>query len=353
VSASLGELAVRYGCELRGDPDVVIFAAATLAAAGAGNICFVASAQYRDELRGTRAAAVILDRKLAADCPTAALINSNPHATFARIAAELHPESRLPPGIHPTALVDAAAVVDPSVHVGPHASIAAGARIGPRCVIGPGCVLGVDVQLAQDVTLAARVVLGRGVHVGPRAIIHPGAVIGSDGFGYARDAGGWVKVPQLGTVRIGADVEIGANTTIDRGALDDTVIEDGVKLDNQIQIGHNVRIGAHTAIAACTGISGSTVIGRRCMIGGGTGISGHVTLCDDVVITGFGMVTRSIDKPGLYSSVIPVEEARIWRRIVGRLKRIDSMAARLTALERGAPSPDARAQDTKEDDQHG
>jgi UDP-3-O-[3-hydroxymyristoyl] glucosamine N-acyltransferase len=353
VAASLGELAVRYGCELRGDPDVQVFAAATLAAADSGNICFVANAQYRDELRTTRAAAVILDRKLAADCPVAVLINSNPHATFARIAAELHPEARSAPGIHPSAVVDSAALVDASAYVGPHASIAAGARIGPRCMIGPGCVLGTDVELAQDVTLVARVVLGRGVQIGPRAIIHPGAVIGSDGFGYARDGGGWIKVPQLGTVRIGADVEVGANTSIDRGALGDTVIEEGVKLDNQIQIGHNVRIGAHSAIAACTGISGSTVIGQRCMIGGGTGISGHVTLCDDVAITGFGMVTRSIDKPGLYSSVLPVEEARSWRRIVGRLKRIERMAARITALERGIPAGDAQAQDTQENDEHG
>ncbi len=154
----------------------------------------------------------------------------------------------------------------------------------------------------------------------------------------------WVKVPQVGGVLVGDDVEIGANTTIDRGALGDTVIEEGVRLDNQIQIGHNVSIGAHTAIAACTGIAGSTRIGRRCMIGGGTGIGGQLVLGDDIIIAGFGMVTKSIDKPGLYSSVIPVEEARLWRRIVGRIKRLDLMAARIRKLE-AAAGIGARGQD--------
>ncbi|MEO7773245.1 MAG: UDP-3-O-(3-hydroxymyristoyl)glucosamine N-acyltransferase [Steroidobacteraceae bacterium] len=348
MSASLGELAVRYGCELRGDPDVQILAAATLEAAGAGNICFVASAQYRDQLRATKASAVILDRKLAGECSVAALISSNPHATFARIATELHPEPREAPGVDSTAWVAADAQVDASAHIGPFASIGSGVRIGARCSIGPHCVLGAGAVLADDVTLAARVVLGRAVQLGARVIVQPGAVIGGDGFGYARDATGWVKVPQLGTVLVAEDVEIGANTTIDRGALGDTVIEAGVKLDNQIQVGHNVRIGAHTAIAACTGISGSTTIGKRCMIGGGTGIAGHITLGDDIVITGFGMITRSLDKPGLYSSVIPVEEARSWRRIVARLKRIDSMATRLTRVERAAG-----VQNTQEDEEHG
>lgn len=169
-----------------------------------------------------------------------------------------------------------------------------------------------------------------------RCLVHPGVVIGSDGFGNARDGEVWLKVPQLGSVRIGDDVEIGANTTIDRGALGDTVIEEGVRLDNQIQVGHNVHIGAHTAIAACTGIAGSTRIGRRCMIGGGTGIGGQIRIGDDIVITGFGMVTNSLEKPGMYSSVIPVEEVRAWRRIVGRIKRLDALVARVRRLEGAA-----------------
>jgi UDP-3-O-[3-hydroxymyristoyl] glucosamine N-acyltransferase len=172
--------------------------------------------------------------------------------------------------------------------------------------------------------------------IGERCLVHPGAVIGSDGFGNAREGQGWLKVPQLGSVRIGDDVEIGSNTTIDRGALGDTVIAAGVRLDNQIQIAHNVQIGAHTAIAACTGIAGSTRIGQRCMIGGGTGIGGQIEIGDDIIITGFGMVTNSLEQPGMYSSVIPVEEVRAWRRIVGRLKRLGGLAERVRLLERNA-----------------
>ncbi|MGH8259588.1 MAG: UDP-3-O-(3-hydroxymyristoyl)glucosamine N-acyltransferase, partial [Steroidobacteraceae bacterium] len=160
-------------------------------------------------------------------------------------------------------------------------------------------------------------------------------------FGFAEDAGAWVKVPQVGSVRVGADVEIGANTTIDRGAIEDTVIEDGVKLDNLIQIGHNVRIGAHTAIAGCTGISGSTVIGRRCMIGGAVSIGGWLTICDGVVITGTSMVSHSITRPGVYSSGIPFEEARAWRKLVARFKRLSSLYDRVAALEHRASDPAA------------
>lgn len=331
VSSSLGELAVRFGCELRGDPDVRVTRVATLAG-GADALGFVASPAWRDELRQTQLAAVVLDSRLAVDCPTAALVHRNPHATFARIAALLHPPPPVAPGRHPTALVDASARIDASAEVGAFAVIGAGVQVGPRCVVGPYCMLADGVSLAADVRLVARVTLGERVSLGERCLVHPGAVIGADGFGNARDGEHWVKVPQLGTVQVGADVEIGANTTIDRGALDDTVIGEGVRLDNQIQVGHNVVIGAHTAIAACTGIAGSAKIGSRCMIGGGTGI-GQVEIADDVVITGFGMVSATLHNPGVYSSVLPVEEARTWRRIVGRLKRLDELNLRVRKLE--------------------
>jgi UDP-3-O-[3-hydroxymyristoyl] glucosamine N-acyltransferase len=189
-------------------------------------------------------------------------------------------------------------------------------------VVGPHCLTGADVTIGAQVHLVARVTLCDGVTVGDRSILHPGCVAGSDGFGFAPDRGTWLKIPQVGSVRIGADVEIGANTTLDRGAIGDTVIADGVKLDNLIQVGHNVRIGAHTAIAGCTGISGSTVIGARCQIGGACAIGGHLLISDDVIITGFSMISHSIPKPGVYSSGIPFEDARTWRRMVARFKRL-------------------------------
>jgi UDP-3-O-[3-hydroxymyristoyl] glucosamine N-acyltransferase len=189
--------------------------------------------------------------------------------------------------------------------------------------------------VGADCRLHARVTLESGTQLGARVCLQSGAVVGSDGFGFARDGAGWTKVPQLGRVRVGDDVEIGANTTIDRGAIEDTVIEAGVKLDNQIQIAHNVRIGAHTVIAACTGISGSTRIGARCMIAGAVGIVGHLDICDDVVVTGLSMVAHSISTPGVYSGGIPATPAVLWRRLVGRFKRLEALAERVRRLERG------------------
>jgi len=332
VNRTLGELAVRFGCGLQGDPATIVRSVATLQGA-ADAVGYVASPAWREALRQTSLAAVILDESLAADCPVAALVHPNPHATFARIAALLHPRAILEPGVHATAVVAADARVDPSARIGALAVVEAGAQLGPRCQVGAQCFVGAGAVIGADTCLLPRVWVGERVQLGERCLLHPGVVIGSDGFGNARDGARWIKVPQLGGVRIGDDVEIGANTTVDRGALGDTEIATGVRLDNQIQIGHNVRIGAHTAIAACTGIAGSTSIGARCMIGGGTGIGGQLVIGDDIVITGFGMVTRSISEPGMYSSVIPVEEVRTWRRIVARIKRLDLLAGKIKKLE--------------------
>jgi UDP-3-O-[3-hydroxymyristoyl] glucosamine N-acyltransferase len=334
TSLTLGELAVRLGCELRGDPGAVVDAVAPLGMAGPGGLSFLAGPQYRPELRATRATAVVLAAADAQLCPVAALVARNPHAAFAHAAALLHPQPAVVPGIHAAASVDPSAVVDPSAAVGAGAVIGPRARIGARAQVGPGCGIAADADIGADSRLVARVSIGPGVRLGPRAIVHPGAVIGADGFGYAREGEAWVKVPQVGSVSLGADVEIGANTTIDRGAIDDTVIEDGVKLDNQIHVAHNVRIGAHTAIAACTGIAGSTRIGRRCMIGGAVGVGGHLEIADDVVVLGGTSVTRSIREPGMYSGVMSQEPASTWRRMVARFKRLDSYVARIRALER-------------------
>jgi UDP-3-O-[3-hydroxymyristoyl] glucosamine N-acyltransferase len=321
MSATLGELAVRFGCELRGDPDRRIERVATLAAAGPHELAFIANPRYRAQLAQTRAGAVVLDAETAAASPVPALIAVNPHATFARIATLLHPAARASAGTHPTALIESGAAVHPEAHVGAYATIGAGAKVGARTYIGPHCSLGERVSVGADCRLVARVTLCDGVTMGDRCVLHPGVVIGAGGFGMAPDRGTWVKVPQLGSTRIGSDVEIGANTTVDRGALGDTVIEDGVKLDNQIQIGHNVHVGAHTAMAGCVGISGSVVIGKRCMLAGGVGVAGHLTIGDDVVVTGFSLVSRSLESGRVYSGAIPVEDARTWRRLVARFKR--------------------------------
>ncbi len=348
MQVTLGELAVRFGCELRGDPSIAVDSVGSLSQAGARAITFLANPKYVSQLKETRAGAVILDAKSAVQSPVAALIAANPHATYARVATLLHPEPPLHPGVHAGASVAPDASIDPSAEVAPQAFIGAGARIGARCYIGPGSIVERNATIGDDSRLMARVVIGHHVSMGARCLVKPGAVIGSDGFGFAPEKGGWVKVPQIGSVRIGDDVEIGANTTIDRGALGDTVIEEGVKIDNLIMIAHNVRIGAHTAMAAQSAIAGSSVVGKRCIMGGRSGLTGHITLCDDVVVLGTSFISHSITRPGVYSSALPSEEAGVWRRIVARIKRLDSMAKRLRAVEKHVGFS-ASGQDSSED----
>jgi UDP-3-O-[3-hydroxymyristoyl] glucosamine N-acyltransferase len=334
MTRSLGELAIRHGLELRGDPDTRVSRVGTLQQAGPDAVSFLANPRYRKHLGSTRAGAVVLEAALAEQCAAAVLISRNPYAAYARIAADLHPSPAFEPGIRAGASVDPSAEVAADACVAPGAVIEAGARIGAGVFVGPNCVVGAGAQLGPGSRLVANVTLCPGVRLGARVLVHPGAVIGADGFGLAREPEGWIKVPQVGSVTIGDDVEIGANTTIDRGAIDDTVIEDGVKLDNQIQVAHNVRIGAHTVVAGCAGISGSTTIGRNCMIAGAVGIAGHLDIADGTVITGLTMVSRSINKPGVYSGALPLDEAASWRRNAARFRQLDQLAKRLARLER-------------------
>ena len=331
---TLGALAVRFGLSLRGDPDRPVDSVAALAAAGPRQITFLSTTKFTPQLASTTAAAVILHPKMAEFAPCDVLLSENPHATFAKVAALLHPVAPVIAGVHPTAIIGVNVSLHPSVQVGPYAILGADCRLEAGVVVGPACVLGQGVQLAAGVRLLARVSVLDRVVIGARSLVHPGAVIGADGFGFAVESGHWLPVPQLGTVRIGADVERGANTTIDRGALEDTVIGEGVKIDNLVQIAHNCTIGAHTAIAACVGIAGSSHIGERCRLGGGVGLAGHLTICDDVTLTGFALVVSDIREPGVYSSGIPVEKISEWRKIVGRLKRIETLAQSVANLRK-------------------
>ena len=336
MAVTLGELAVRFGLTLKGDPERRVDHVGTLTNAGPTGLAFFANPRLVDQLADARAGAIVLHPSLREATPLDCLLSANPHASFARIATVLHPSPIAVPGIHPSAVVSAEASIDPSAHVGPLAIVGAGCRIGARVVIGPGCVVGEQVTLAEDVRLVARVTVLERVCIGARSILHPGAVVGADGFGYALEGERWIAVPQVGSVRIGEDVEIGANSAIDRGAIEDTVIGDGVKIDNLVQIGHNCTIGAHSALAGNVGLAGSSHIGARCRIGGGSGIAGHLTICDDVTLMGTSFVTGDIREPGVYAGgSIPVERAEDWRRLVGRFKRLDALARRVGALERG------------------
>ncbi|HET6586230.1 MAG TPA: UDP-3-O-(3-hydroxymyristoyl)glucosamine N-acyltransferase [Oleiagrimonas sp.] len=330
----LTSLAERFGLDLRGDGSVVIRGVGTLAGAGTSQLAFLANARYTSQLDNTGAGAVVLKADQAEACPVPALIAADPYVAYAKIAALFQHQPSATPGVHSSAVVAVGAKVSPTASIGPLCVVEDGARIddgvvlGPHCVIGRGCTVGAQSHLVARVTLVADVTLGQ------RVLIHPGAVIGADGFGLAVDRDHWIKVPQLGGVRIGDDCEIGANTTIDRGALEDTVLEEDVRLDNQIQIAHNVHIGAHTAMAGCSAVAGSARIGRWCMVGGNAGILGHLEVADRVVITAKSLVTRSIHESGEYSSGVPLQDNHAWRRNAARFKHLDDMARRLKALER-------------------
>jgi UDP-3-O-[3-hydroxymyristoyl] glucosamine N-acyltransferase len=335
MSISLGEIAARYGCELRGDPDCRVSHVATLSGAGFEALSFLANKAYRQQLETTGAAAVILSADHVEACPTAALVSQNPYAVYARIAAELHPPFALVPGVDAMASVGEGCTIADSCQVAVGAVIEDGVVLGDRVSIGPNSVVGRGVHIGDDTQLMANVTVYHGVRIGSRCLLHSGVVIGADGFGIAQDESGWTKVPQLGGVDIADDVEIGANTTIDRGAIDDTIICAGVKLDNHIQVAHNVTIGAHTAIAALVGISGSTTIGGGCMIGGASLIAGHISICDHVMLAAGTGVAGSIDKPGAYGGYpANADEIGRWRKNVVRFSQLDEMARRLRKLEK-------------------
>lgn len=334
MALTLGELAHRIDAELHGDAETIINAVATLQDAQPGEITFLAGSRYRKYLANTRATAVILSALDLDNCPVSSLVVDSPALSYARVATLLHPLPAPAPGVHANASVSPSSCIHASASVGAYCVIEAGVQIAAHVTIGPGCIIGTDATIGEHSHLVGHVTLCHATQLGRRVLIHPGAVIGSDGFGLANDKGTWIKIPQLGKVRIGDDVEIGANTTIDRGALGDTVIEDGVKLDNQIQVAHNVHIGAHTAIAGCVGIAGSARIGRRCTIGGGVGIAGHLEIADDVHITGMTLVSKSILEPGLYSSGLPAQPNQLWNKTLARLRQLDELLRRLKVVEK-------------------
>ncbi|MEF8702892.1 MAG: UDP-3-O-(3-hydroxymyristoyl)glucosamine N-acyltransferase [Candidatus Accumulibacter sp. UW26] len=328
----LDEIVARLGGELRGEGSVTVSQVGTLLSAESDQIAFLANPKYRTQLQTTRAAAVIVPPRFAAETDRPRIVDANAYAYYARVVALLNPPARRTPGVHPRAVVHSA--LPPSASIGENVVIGERVCLGDNVTLYPGCVIGDGVSLGDDCLLYPNVVVYHGCVIGRRAIIHAGAVIGSDGFGFAREGERWVKIPQIGRVLIGDDVEIGANTSIDRGALDDTLIGDGVKLDNQIQVGHNVRIGDHAAMAGCVGIAGSTRIGRRCTVGGAGMIIGHLELADDVHISAGTMVTRSLPRPGQYTSIFPLEAHSDWLHNAPQIRRLAKLAERVAELEK-------------------
>ena len=319
---------------MAGDPDVAVCRVASLESAGPGDISFLSQARYRQLLRATRAAAVIVQRSERDATALPRILCDEPYVYFARVSALINPAEAFEPGIHPSAVVEAGARIAATARVGPACHIGRNAELGERVRVDAGCSIGDDARIGEASRLYPSVVVYARSVIGRRAILHSGAVIGADGFGMALHEGRWIKIPQVGRVVIGDDVEIGAGTTVDRGALDDTVIEDGVKLDNQIQIGHNVRVGAHTAMAGCVGVAGSARIGKHCTFGGAAMILGHLEIADHVNVSAGSLVAKSIAEPGTYTGIFPIQAGRDWRRTAALLRNIDKLEARIRTLER-------------------
>jgi UDP-3-O-[3-hydroxymyristoyl] glucosamine N-acyltransferase len=343
VRVALGQLVERFGGLCGGDLQREVVGFATLQAAGSDQLGFVNAARYRDDVRSSLAAAVLVTRADAdrlADVSSRLWICDDPYLQFARIAQwfEAQAHARVPCGTHATAVVDDSAQVDSSTTIGAHVAIGAFTRLAPDTVIGAGARIGRGVHIGVGTVIHAGVTVYDDCEIGARCVVHAGAVIGADGFGFAKDGERWQKIPQTGRVVIGDDVEIGANTTIDRGTLDDTRIGNGVKLDNQIQVAHNVQIGEHTIMAAFVGIAGSATIGKRCMIGGAARIMGHVTIADDTVVSTQTFISRSITKAGHYTGYYPMAEHASFEKNAAVLRRLEGLRERVRRLEAESPT---------------
>lgn len=333
---TLGQIASELGAELHGDASVEVSRIANLETAGEGDISFLSDPKYVPFLAKTAASAVLVKSGHLPECHTNALVVNDPYVGFARVAQLLDTTPQPAEGIHPSAVIAEDVVVAEGVSIGANAVIESGVKLAAGVRIGAGCFVGKNSSLGKNSRLWANVTIYHNVRIGESCLIQSGCVIGGDGFGYANERGEWIKIPQLGGVRIGNRVEIGASTTVDRGALDDTVIADNVIIDNQCQIAHNVEIGYGTAIAGASVIAGSTKIGKYCIIGGAAVVNGHIRVCDQVTITGMSMVMRSIDVPGIYSSGIPAQSNKEWRKVAARTMHIDDMHKRLSKLEKWA-----------------
>lgn len=324
MAISLHQVVEALGGSLHGNAHKQVTGLASLKLAESSDISFVSNVKYERELAECKAACVIVSPHLAAVAEKRGdyIVTDQPYVYFA-LLTQFWKQQHSPKSagsIHPSAVVDAKAVIDKTAVIGALCVLEAGARIGANTV------------------LKSRVTVGENCVVGDNCILHSGVVIGADGFGFApqKTPQGltWVKIEQLGGVKIGNDVEIGANTCIDRGALHDTVIEDGVKLDNLIQIGHNVRIGQHTVIAAASAVAGSTEIGAYCMIGGCVSIAGHLTIAPHTEISGASVVTHSIHKAGTYTGLFPLDDNASWGKNAAALKQLSALRDRLRKLEK-------------------
>lgn len=331
---TLAELSGLFTLDKQGDDSTLVSGVAAITEAKSGDLSYVRDGQYSKYLDSAQAGILLLTPELAKDYEGACLVTTDPYLYYAKITALFHPLPKVKAGMAASAVISSSAHVSATAEIAEHVVIGADCVIADDVVIGAGCVIGDGCTVKAGTYLHPNVTLAAQTEIGERCIIHSGAVLGADGFGFAPEGKAWCKIPQVGNVVLGDDVEIGANTTVDRAAMGSTRIGHGVKLDNLIQVGHNTQIGDHTAVAACTAIAGSTKIGRYCRIAGMCAIAGHLEIADGVTVTGTGLVTHSLKKPGVYSSGVSVEDNARWRKNSVRFRHLDKMARRLNDLEK-------------------
>ena len=309
---------------------------ATLANASNEQVAFLANKKYVSQLSATQASAVIISPDMLSQCPVNALVMDNPYMGYAMLANLLDSTPEVAEGIHISAVIADDVTLGENVSIGANTVIESGVKLDDEVSIGAGGFIGKNTSIGKGTRLWSNCSVYHNVVIGEACLIQANTVIGSDGFGYApvNEQYKWHKIPQLGRVVIGNHVEIGASTTIDRGALDDTCLADGVIIDNQCQIAHNVVIGENTAIAGCTVVGGSTRIGRNCTIGGLSAITGHVEIADNVHFTGMSMVTKGVSQAGAYSSGLPSQPSREWRKAVANVRSLERLSQRVRKLEK-------------------
>jgi UDP-3-O-[3-hydroxymyristoyl] glucosamine N-acyltransferase len=313
AGAELGE-----GC----DPERVLEDVAPLADAGPADLSFLDNSKYADVFAGSKAGACLVRPHLVDRAPEGMvlLVTRNPHLGFARCAQAFYPRTPPAGGVSPGAHVHESAVLGQGVEVSPGAVVEAGARIGDRCRIGPNAVVGANAEIGEDTVIGACASVSHCL-IGCRVTIYPGARVGQDGFGFAMDLAGHVRVPQLGRVIIEDDVEVGANVTIDRGAGPDTVIGKGVMIDNLVQIAHNVRIGPGSVIVAQAGIAGSTRLDHHVVLAAQAGVAGHLKIGAGARIAAQSGIMRDVE-PGAELGGSPAVPQRQWLRQIALLDRM-------------------------------
>ncbi|MEK7823912.1 MAG: UDP-3-O-(3-hydroxymyristoyl)glucosamine N-acyltransferase [Candidatus Eisenbacteria bacterium] len=332
VTRTLSDLAAELGGEVVGDGSTVLRGVAGIREAMPGDLTFLANSRYDAHLNETRASAVICSReKREAALPL--LVVENPYLAFQRAVRIFRPDHYRPaPGIHPTAVVAADVVLGQEVAIGPHCVVESGARVGDRVVLMSGCYVGHGAAVGDESYLYPRVVVREECVVGARCILHPGVVVGSDGFGFALDDGRYHKVPQVGNVVVGDDVEIGANTTIDRATTHSTRIGDGSKIDNLVQIGHNVVVGRHCIIVAQVGVSGSTELEDYVTLGGQAGLVGHIKIGKGAMVGAQSGVTKSVPAEAVVTGY-PATQHTLWKRLQALIHRLPDLFQRTRDLE--------------------